>query len=290
MPFALSTTLLLFVDSLLLLWLPVRFFVLSLPLLDLLDFFLTTLLLPLTLSRPLLLLGTPPVRGTFMLQPATHGDEVLELSCALRGLTITVRGPSAQTVDFVRFVTDDYNPSAAGPSSTISEQSFDLVSELPPSPRAAISSSPGVGSSFSFEAREQLQFASRLASISGIERVKRAWLAGQWAGAVAAVRSRSPNRSTQLDLICDLIQYQVMMSLDCIMMDNHNAAKDCAALLAVMLEHMVLDNGRLEVASLLSLEEDIPMSVFANRLHKQGEKLCAFGRPKVGHLGLWKWM
>ena len=61
------------------------------------------------------------------------------------------------------------------------------------------------------------------------------------------------------------IQYQVMMILDYLTIDNINAAKDCTALLAVMLEQMVMDNGRLEVASLLSLQEDPPIGVFTNR-------------------------
>lgn len=151
--------------------------------------------------------------GYLMQQPATHGDEVLELSCALRGLFITVRGPSSQVVDFVRFVSDTYNPATAQLSSAPSSHSFDLVSELPASPRSSVPAGGSVGSSaaetraqiestFIPAPAEQLQFASRLvgSSISGIDRVKRAWLAGQWAAAVAAGRVPTPNRSSQLDL------------------------------------------------------------------------------------------
>ena len=150
-----------------------------------------------------------------MQQPATHDAEVLELTCSLRGLSITVKGPSSQAVDFIRFVSEHYDPSLPAQSSAASDHSFDFVSSRPPaSPRSTVPPSPErVRHSFSETRSEilasfapapegQLQFASRLvgASSSGIERVKRAWLAGQWAGAVAARRVVSPNRSPQLDL------------------------------------------------------------------------------------------
>lgn len=61
------------------------------------------------------------------------------------------------------------------------------------------------------------------------------------------------------------LQWQVMTALDFLMEDNINAAKDTVALLAVTLEQGVLDQGRLEIASLLCLQEDVPSSVFMNR-------------------------
>lgn len=61
------------------------------------------------------------------------------------------------------------------------------------------------------------------------------------------------------------LQYQVMTALDYLMEDNINAAKDTIALLAVTLEQGVLDGGRLEIASLLCLQEDVPSGVFMNR-------------------------
>ena len=61
------------------------------------------------------------------------------------------------------------------------------------------------------------------------------------------------------------LQYQVMTALDYLMDENYSAAKDTVALLAVTLEQGVLDNGRLEIASLLCLQEDVPSGVFMNR-------------------------
>ena len=61
------------------------------------------------------------------------------------------------------------------------------------------------------------------------------------------------------------LQFQVMTALDYLMDDNIGAAKDTVALLAVILEQGVLDIGRLEIASLLCLQEDVPAGVFAHR-------------------------
>ena len=61
------------------------------------------------------------------------------------------------------------------------------------------------------------------------------------------------------------IQYQIMTALDYLMEDNIGAVKDTIALLAVTLEQGVLDGGRLEIASLLCLQEDVPSGVFMNR-------------------------
>ena len=62
------------------------------------------------------------------------------------------------------------------------------------------------------------------------------------------------------------IQYQVMTALDFLMAGNIPAVQDTIALMGVMIEQMVLDNGRMEVAGLLCLQEDVPANVFSNRL------------------------
>ena len=61
------------------------------------------------------------------------------------------------------------------------------------------------------------------------------------------------------------LQYQVMTALDYLMQDNILAAKDTIALLAVTIEQGVLDQGRLEIASLLCLQEDVLAGVFMQR-------------------------
>ena len=65
------------------------------------------------------------------------------------------------------------------------------------------------------------------------------------------------------DLGCP--QWQVMMLLDHLQQDNLQAARDSAALLVVCLEQAAMDNGRLDVAMLLSLSEDPPAGVFQTK-------------------------
>ena len=61
------------------------------------------------------------------------------------------------------------------------------------------------------------------------------------------------------------LQYQTMTAFDYLLEGNIPAAKDTIALLAVSIEQSCLDNGRMELATLLCLQEDPPMSVFQNR-------------------------
>lgn len=53
--------------------------------------------------------------------------------------------------------------------------------------------------------------------------------------------------------------------MDFLQVGNYGAAKDVVALLAVMLEQAVLDGGRFEVAQVLTLQEDVPYTVFSAR-------------------------
>ena len=61
------------------------------------------------------------------------------------------------------------------------------------------------------------------------------------------------------------LQFQVMTAFDFLMADNIPAAKDTIALLAVSIEQSCLDNGRMDLATLLCLQEDPPASIFTNR-------------------------
>ena len=127
-----------------------------------------------------------------------HDEDSVELSCRVGDLQITVRGPLDQATAFVR---DCTRRAAAAPSrrAASSEASFDLVSEVG-------------GARTTFETRAQIEasFApcpailvaqgDKLsgASLAGPDRVKRAWLAGQWGRAVLDGRAPSPNRTPQL--------------------------------------------------------------------------------------------
>ena len=61
------------------------------------------------------------------------------------------------------------------------------------------------------------------------------------------------------------LQFQVMTAFDYLMEDNIPAVKDTIALLAVTIEQSCLDNGRMELATLLCLQEDPPAAIFQNR-------------------------
>eukprot|EP00435_Cladocopium_sp_Y103_P043042 s6_g12.t1 len=65
------------------------------------------------------------------------------------------------------------------------------------------------------------------------------------------------------DLGC--LMWQVALIMDHMQNDNHLAAKDGVALLAVCLEQAALDAGRLDIGLLLALAEDPPSGVFQNR-------------------------
>jgi hypothetical protein len=61
------------------------------------------------------------------------------------------------------------------------------------------------------------------------------------------------------------LQYQVMTAFDYLLQDNIPAAKVAVALLAVSIEQAALDNGRMDLATLLCLQEDPPSGIFLNR-------------------------
>ena len=61
------------------------------------------------------------------------------------------------------------------------------------------------------------------------------------------------------------LQFQVMTALDFMMAGRTEAAMDTIALLAVSIEQAALDQGRMDLATLLCLQEDPPASIFTNR-------------------------
>ncbi len=73
-----------------------------------------------------------------------------------------------------------------------------------------------------------------------------------------------------------VIQCQVMQCMDFLQMENMEGARDCIALLAVMLEQASLDGGRLDLGQILTLSEDPPAAVFTNRQVAQLSKARAF--------------
>ena len=72
------------------------------------------------------------------------------------------------------------------------------------------------------------------------------------------------------------LQYQVMTAMDFLAEGNVLAAKDTIALLAVTIEQACLDGGKMDLACLLCLQEDPPISIFQNRALSTTSRSRAF--------------
>lgn len=155
---------------------------------------------------------------------ASLASDSIEITVRLGGLTVTVVGPAQQASELVGHLTLHYSESARPRSPGLDSQysvvdppiasspALDLRPAHPPSTLA--SSSPVSQPARARETRDQIErsfsdcpshlvsLGSRLSgsAISGGDRIRRAYKAGQWAGAVLAGRAGSPNRSSQLDL------------------------------------------------------------------------------------------
>lgn len=73
-----------------------------------------------------------------------------------------------------------------------------------------------------------------------------------------------------------LILFQVMTVMDFMQAENHGAAKDALALLAVCIDQAVMDGGRFDLASLLTLQEDPLISIYINRQQSSLSRARAF--------------
>jgi hypothetical protein len=67
-----------------------------------------------------------------------------------------------------------------------------------------------------------------------------------------------------------------MQLLDFLQVGNVAAARDSAALLAVCLDQAMLDQGKFDLALLLTLQEDPPSSIFTHRQTSTLSKARAF--------------
>ena len=149
----------------------------------------------------------------------TQDDEVIELSLALRGLDITVRGPVRRATEALSLITGALAGLPASASS--SDGSFEAVSlatePAPVGPISRLESRAEIASSFVPCPISWYGQASRLAgsdeAVRG--RISRAWLAGQWARAVLDRRVLSPNRSEPLDVRSRYYAVVRCSGLDC---------------------------------------------------------------------------
>eukprot|EP00435_Cladocopium_sp_Y103_P022327 s2559_g5.t1 len=73
-----------------------------------------------------------------------------------------------------------------------------------------------------------------------------------------------------------LILYQIMGVMDFLQTENLGAAKDQLALLAVAIDQAVLDGGKFDLASLLTLQEEPPSTIFVNRQMSTMSRAKAF--------------
>ena len=72
------------------------------------------------------------------------------------------------------------------------------------------------------------------------------------------------------------LQFQVMTAFDYLMAGQVEAAMDTIALLAVTIEQCNLDGGRMDLATLLCLQEDPPASIFVTRQLSTTSRTRAF--------------
>lgn len=145
-----------------------------------------------------------------MSEGSNNGDSI-EISVVLGSLSVTVRGPAQQASQLVSDITRQYSSGPRSSSPAPSESHYSLV-DFPP--RTVSAGPPCSTFSRRLESREEIERSFDLcpsnlvdsgrrlvgSTISGGQRVHRAWRAGQWAKAVLAGRAASPSRSEQIDL------------------------------------------------------------------------------------------
>lgn len=145
-----------------------------------------------------------PLPSTWMSTAPGQDDDILELTCNLGALSISIRGPQDQASDLLQYVTRRGTSSAA--SSQGSVASYSVVGG---GPTRTTSAPPLAG----HQTRDQIQASfdpcpqvwldsARVLQgpHSSDSRARRAWTAGQWARAVRQGRVSTPNRTPPIDL------------------------------------------------------------------------------------------
>ena len=156
------------------------------------------------ISHLALPLDTQHLLGIFM-SSRTQDDEVVELSCKIGELEVTIKGPAEPAVQLFHEIAAKGHRRASSPAAS-TDCSFSLVSGYSPLQVPAASAKETrdqIRASFEVCPAYLVNQGSKLsgsASTSGADRVRRAWLAGQWAEATAQGRTSTPNCTQQLDL------------------------------------------------------------------------------------------
>ena len=148
------------------------------------------------------------LRPTCMSQPSSNHDVGIELHISLpEGIQVTVRAPTSSAgvaADLLGYISLFQ---ASAPSVRL-DRSFEVVSSVAESVRNSpprerpVESRDSILRSFAGCPSRLFVHSPRLcgSTLSGKDRVARAWLAGQWAGAVRSGRIGSPNRTPAIDL------------------------------------------------------------------------------------------
>ena len=138
---------------------------------------------------------------------SSNGAGSVELECRVGELRVCIQGPSDQATALLQQILGLEPPQVRADSPQPSDLAFELVSHQSETAPLRLSERRGetkadIEASFESCPSYFLDSAKKLSgsSLSGEERIRRAWKAGQWAKAVAAGRCPSPSRTPQLDL------------------------------------------------------------------------------------------
>ncbi len=155
---------------------------------------------------PIVLLAT-------LIQPlmrSTPDPDVVDLELEFQGLSITVRGPASSAASFISSLSSA--PASSEPPSTIqhgyqSVPEISLASEALSLSQASAHTTQSetravIAASFPPLPEHWFDSCERLSDcgISGLQRGRRAWIAGNWGRATIDGRTNSPNRTEQIRL------------------------------------------------------------------------------------------
>eukprot|EP00435_Cladocopium_sp_Y103_P067048 s1247_g29.t1 len=147
------------------------------------------------------------ISGFLSCLACSNHDAGIELHISLPGdLRVTVTGPASSAARAAELL-GHISLFESVASSARSDRSFEVVSSVAesvgePVPRGRSETRDSILQSFRPCPDRLLVRCSRLcgSSLSGKDRIHRAWLAGQWAAAVCSNRIGSPNRTPAIDL------------------------------------------------------------------------------------------
>ena len=116
------------------------------------------------------------------------------------------------------------------------------------------------------------QISRRMAPTSSVDLTPQAMLDRGISGVKYLERFGGFGRQRELGQL----QFQIMGILDNLMAENIEAVKDGVALLAVTVDQACMDSGRMDLATLLCLQEDPPSAIYVNRHISSTSRARAF--------------